>query len=229
MIKEQLCVYCGVLEADTRDHVIPKCLFPKPYPLDLITVPACQACNSEKSRDDSFLRDYLTVDFAGNESPSASQIFQGKVRRSVRRNSSEVGRAILDHVREEPLYTRGGIYLGNVMFAPLNESRIVGQFARIIRGLYFHYLGEVIPLSYPIEVGRIMPWDFDSVWDSFSRLKFSVCGPLGDVFVGGCARVQEEPLSTSWLLTFYGRVHFSVTALNPNLEAIVKSAVASRR
>lgn len=220
--KREICVYCDVRNASTRDHVLAKCLFPPPRPANLITVPCCGVCNREKSTDDDFLRDYLTVDFAGNSSPTAEMIFQGKVRRSISRNSSEVARSILKNARNEPLYTGGGVYLGDVVFAPLEEFRFVRLFSQIVRGLYFHYMGKLIPLEYPIKVGRVMPWDFEAVWNVFSNLNFSVCGPLGDVFVGGCARVKEEPFSTWWLMTFYGRVHFSVEALNPDLDTMAR-------
>ena len=224
--KRRVCVYCDERDADTRDHVIAKCLFPKPRPSNLITVPSCDDCNSDKAIDDDFLRDYLTVDFAGSQSPTASALFEGKVRRSVKRNSSDLARSLLESARDQPLYTKGGIYLGDAVFAPIDESRFIKLFGRIIRGLYFHYTRKIIPLSYPVEVGRVMPWDFESVWDSFSNLKFSACGPLADVFVGGCARVKEDPLSTWWLMTFYGRVHFSIGSVNPDLGRSLREPAA---
>lgn len=41
----QLCCYCGVRKATTKDHIPPKSIFNKPRPCDLITVPYCFECN----------------------------------------------------------------------------------------------------------------------------------------------------------------------------------------
>ena len=53
---EIVCVYCGALSPQTRDHVPPACLFPRPRPTDLVTVPACEACNAAFSMDDEYFR-----------------------------------------------------------------------------------------------------------------------------------------------------------------------------
>ena len=215
----RLCAYCQVRGAVTRDHVIAKCLFDPPLPPNLVTVRTCEKCNGEKSRDDDFLRDYLVTDFAGSTSPLADKLLKGKVRRSAGRNSSEVARAVEQLATEKPFYTKGGIYLGNFIQAPLESTRFDRIFRRIIAGLYHHYTnGDSIPLDYPIRVFRIMPWDMDSAFDGFSQLHLNRCGPFGDVFVGACARFREDPRSTVWLMTFYGRVHFLVESAARDLQ-----------
>jgi hypothetical protein len=216
------CVYCQTKSATTRDHVIPKCLFVLPLPPNLVTVRVCESCNEGKSRDDDFLRDYLVTDFAGSTSPTADALLKGKVRRSAKRNSSEVARAVFRLAKEKPFYTKGGIFLGNFIQAPLESSRFDRIFRRVIGGLYHYYTGgALIPVDYPIRVLRIMPWEMDSAWDRFSRLHLNRCGPFGDVFVGACARVKEDVRSTMWVMTFYQRVHFFVESFNPDLGAPV--------
>jgi hypothetical protein len=217
--KTEVCAYCIANVADTRDHVIPLCLFERPYPDNLITVPACQDCNVKKSLDDDFLRDYLTTDFAGNTNPTAERVFQQKVRRSVWRNSSELGRSVLGNSKEEPFYTKGGVYLGQVVTSPIDEKRIVGILGTVIRGLFRYHAKDHIPLHYPVEVFRIMPWDAESAWRSFAGFNLSHCRTLGDVFAGSCARVAEDVRSTFWLLAFYSRVHFLVSAVSPELRS----------
>lgn len=59
------CAYCGHRKPSTRDHVVPRCLFPRPLPVKIITVPACDECNGRKSRHDDFLRDLLVTYIAG--------------------------------------------------------------------------------------------------------------------------------------------------------------------
>jgi hypothetical protein len=86
------CAYCGELRKISKEHVIPLCLFKRPYPPRMITVPACDQCNNKKSLDDDFLRDLITTDLYGSQSPIAQEILKGKVLRSVQRNSSELWR-----------------------------------------------------------------------------------------------------------------------------------------
>lgn len=51
---DQFCLYCGAA-ADTREHVPPKALLDKPWPINLRTVPACQPCNRGWSLHEEYL------------------------------------------------------------------------------------------------------------------------------------------------------------------------------
>ena len=55
------CVYCGEA-SQTKDHVPPRGIFGDAVPsgVNLITVPACIACNSGYSADDTYFRDFLS-------------------------------------------------------------------------------------------------------------------------------------------------------------------------
>jgi len=65
---EKRCYLCGSTENLTREHIPPKCLFPKPIPsgLRLHTVPCCYACNNSGSQDDEYLRLATCSYFNGN-------------------------------------------------------------------------------------------------------------------------------------------------------------------
>ena len=53
------CIYCGK-KADTREHCPPKGIFlRKPYPSNLIELPACRKCNNSYSADEEYTRDML--------------------------------------------------------------------------------------------------------------------------------------------------------------------------
>lgn len=78
------CVYCGNITTLTQDEVIPKCLFSKPLPINLIKVRACSTCNNkEKSKDDEFLRDLLLSDMNAVKNETAKTLFDNKVLRSI--------------------------------------------------------------------------------------------------------------------------------------------------
>ncbi len=51
------CTFCGLKGYVTDDHVPPRCLFSRPRPNNLVTVPACKDCNTRKSsKDDEYFR-----------------------------------------------------------------------------------------------------------------------------------------------------------------------------
>ena len=58
----QHCIYCGKT-ATTKEHVPPKCFLDKPYPQNLLPLPACQKCNNDFSEDEQYflyLSDYIS-------------------------------------------------------------------------------------------------------------------------------------------------------------------------
>jgi len=136
--KPDTCVYCGTQAELTREHVVPQCLFPKPLPAIMVTVGVCEACNSSKSTDDAYLRDFLLADMATGKSPVARQLRTGKFKRSVQTNRSEIARAALKRAYRKPLHTPGGIYLGSPIAVPTDAKRLELSFQRMVRGLYFH-------------------------------------------------------------------------------------------
>jgi cation transport regulator ChaB len=211
------CVYCGRNSPLTKDHVIPRSLFVSPFPPNLITVPCCEQCNNLKSRDEDYLRDLLTTDIYANTHPIAENIFKDKVARSARRNSSEFAHKVVTSARSEPFYTRGGVYLGNVVAIPVDEIRMTGIFTRIVRGLYYEARKQRIPDNYIFKVWRYQPWDFLEALEYFKQMHMNGPRILGDVFGYAFLSVQEDPLMTLWLLWFYKRAFFSVSVGNPEL------------
>lgn len=199
---ERLCVYCGAVPATTRDHIVPKCLFPEPLP-ELITAPACLKCNQDKARDEPYLRDVLAVDLRTSEQPAARTIFDGKMARARSRNRSEIARAARQ-ARMEPLHTRGGIYLGHYATIPLDGERISRVIGMMMRGLYWRLRGELFPRGYTIEVARVEPLEVRAVEEAISGTHFNGPYRLGDgIFECVMQFAAEDTGETLWLLRFY--------------------------
>lgn len=211
--KVQQCVYCGEVKETTKDHVIPKSLFTKPYPSNLITVPACLSCNNTKSLDDDLLRDMLTTDFIGSQSPIAQKIFETKVMGSAARNSSLLVRTVLTQGRSEPFISKGGVYLGTYPTVTIDEERVSRMFHRIARGLYYDARKQRLPDGYMIEVLRHLPHDFEALLKEFHEKLHPSGRRLGNVFSAIYVRAKEDPFSTMWLIWFYDRVGISISIL----------------
>jgi len=54
-----MCIYCGLQDAETRDHIPPACFFPSPKPSNLITVPCRTKCNVNYGKDDEYVRNVI--------------------------------------------------------------------------------------------------------------------------------------------------------------------------
>jgi len=220
--KVKTCVYCGQLKEVTKDHVIPKCLFIKPYPPNLISVPACDDCNNSKSLNDDYLRDILVTDNWVSKHPIAQQIFQQKMLSSQRQGSSVIARETIKNSKLEPFYTSGGIYLGHFHATPIDDKRFEHIFETMVRGLFYDFQKERIPDGYIFDLGRIHLWEFEQFKQMFESHK-PKGKVLGNVFSGGFTFAAEDAFTTMWLLIFYERIAFCAFMLNPNLQHKLKT------
>ena len=89
MYKEfpNICYECGIpldQESLTKEHVPPKCFFPKSDKASLITVPSCVEHNGGKSNDDEYLLQMISIQIQANE--KGQNIAQEKAIRSMLRN-----------------------------------------------------------------------------------------------------------------------------------------------
>ncbi len=195
--------------------MVPECLFIPPYPPNLLTVPCCRPCNLAKSKDDAFLRDFLSVDLASHRHPVAAALFDRKVRRSVARNSSEFAKLVVSRRRMTPLYTPAGVYIGDFPGMEIPGDRIGIIVRRLVRGLYFNSRRHLFPADHPLKVLRHPADVFPNLYAALTiRSKPPATYVLGTVF--GCAFVYaEEPFNTIWLLWFFEQVLFSAVSTNP--------------
>ena len=213
--KTGVCAYCGTQGKVTRDHVIPRALFVRPYPKNPIIVPACRPCNKGKSHDEDYLRDFLALDYRGSQSPVAQELLRGKVPRSLARSSSELLRVAMRTIRARPLETRAGIYLGDYLEAPVDDDRLYRVLGLVVRGLYYSAREERLLRTYRVVVVRHDPWDYQRVCDVFLDFPSRpITRRIGDGQVFWCAfRVAtEDPQITLWQLWFYDRVLFSASS-----------------
>lgn len=204
------CGYCGKVRPVTADHVIPKCLFPKPRPANLVKVPACASCNNEKSKADAYLRDFLVTDAYSSENVAAQTDLKDAVLRSLRRGSSDFAKDAVRTAVPHAVFSPGGeIYIGEVLSVPIDDQLV---FPWVIRGLYHSVVGRPIPDNYTFNVGRLNPFTFEETITKF--LCTNHFGPFhvgdNDEFICMFICSAEDRFSTIWLLWFFGTIGFSV-------------------
>jgi hypothetical protein len=145
---------CGEVET-SREHAPPRCFFPKGAEVgrnlrvNLITVPACDRHNSEKSNDDEFFR-AVVVGISAHASPLASGHFRDKLLRAAQRNPTTYG----SYFNE-----KGHVLNGTFRLLQIDRERLDSCIDRVTRALYFHSFGR--KWIYPIT--PISPNVFESV------------------------------------------------------------------
>jgi len=216
------CIYCGAQAEMTVEDVLPRCLFPRPLPPNLVKVGACLTCNNGKSGDDAYLRDFLVADMAAGKSAVAQQIRTNTFKRSVQTNRSEIARLALKRAYRKPLHTPGGIYLGSPIAVPIDAKHLERIFERMVRGLWFHVWKDHLPRDYMFEVARIDGFHTAAVWSEMRQTGANIAAIRPDVFVCQYAFDIRYHAVSRWLLLFYNTILIEVFTLPPNgIEALI--------
>jgi hypothetical protein len=148
------CVYCCTREATTRDHVPPKALL-KGTAAERITVPSCAACNCDQSREDEYLRLTLSPHIGAGGHPAADTAWETAFRSLHRPQAAGFKRAFYDTIRYMDVVDEKGEHVGQVLTYEASGPRQGRVTARIIRGLYYHETGRVLPGHH------VLAWPFD--------------------------------------------------------------------
>jgi len=143
-----VCAFCGrEFAGETRDHVPPKGLFGDGPKDDLITVPACRACNEGSSKDDEYFK-LLAVEWEASAHPVAAGVMESVRRSLLIPQKSGYRKHLLKHTRPADLYTPGGLFVKAGGELDVNVGRLGRVAARVIRGLYYHHNGWPVPAGY---------------------------------------------------------------------------------
>lgn len=152
------CYMCDA-EAVSQEHAPPLCIFPeandmqdgRDYRRNLITVPACDAHNLHKSKDDEYLRLLLVHGYFNN--PLAEKQFKTKLVRAFTRRPallaafhSENNSVVVDGIPTEAV--------------TIDRPRFDRSLEMVIRALYFAVFQE--RLAYPVRVHSPIFLDMES-------------------------------------------------------------------
>ncbi len=197
-----ICAYCGSPEGTTRDHVPPKVCFPEPRPANLITVPACFACNNGRSAADEEFASFLSLR-VGLDSPITSQLHQ-KNKRIVSHNK-KLRRVILENTEKVMIETSIGVAEEKYLFK-WSAKKHNEMIQRIIRGLYFHVYGKPLPVGVPVRGSMSKPFLDEPyrLWSSFPGKNIGCNGE----FRFRHAHAVEDPKFSLWFMIFHDR-HFA--------------------
>ena len=212
-ILQKTCVYCGSRKRKlTKDHVPPKCLFAKPLPQDLITVPCCLQCNKGASKDDEYFRARLVAREDAGEHPEARKVQASVLRALQRPQARGFTKEFLGAAKKCYVVNVHGVIEPRVTFDP-GLQRIVRVASRIVRGLFWKEYGVRLPDNYETSSFNDSGMDRISLSRDAQEIVDSVLeqGPktVGrGVFKYWGIAVPEDKCTTAWLLLFYESVFF---------------------
>lgn len=158
-----ICYECGILldqESLTKEHVPPKCLFPKNDKVSLITVPSCIEHNGGKSNDDEYLLQIISLQILANE--KGQNIATNKAVKSMFRNRkrtrSLASNATLVYVDEK----RTGQLKPTFAFK-FDEDKFNNSISSVCKGLYYYEFHKVFNGSVKIYNEFQISLDDDSI------------------------------------------------------------------
>jgi hypothetical protein len=201
------CAYCGMRPWSTREHVVPRALFPKPMPSNAITVGTCVECNGVKSTLDDYLRDCLVGDVAAGSNQAVKRLRTGEMKRSVESNRSILSRQAVAEGKMKPMFTVSGVYAGQCVEMPVDTHMLGGSLQFIVRGLYYHLTRNRIPDDYVYEFIRINKLYAKSDWEGFGGKFHAGMIAIGrHVFKAKYIVWGEDHFTTAWCLCFYDSI-----------------------
>jgi hypothetical protein len=198
------CIYCGAADHLTLDHVPPKNLFPKPRPSDLITVPACQACNKSYERDDEYFRLAMTV--LGEANPVAGRLWREKGVGGTLRRSPRLKSEILRTLGNYDLRSPAGLFLGTTPTVRFKAKRIDRVALRIVTALHWLQYGAIPVPNVHVRVVHAPDPRRPGVLERVTGMllngrPWQVIG--GGTFRYAFNRAADRPECSVWLLVFY--------------------------
>jgi hypothetical protein len=146
--RQGTCAYCGNVGEVTDDPIIPQCLWPGRVPKNTPIIDACKPCNNEeKSLNDSYLRNFLTMDMDNEDHPLRQRILP-KFFRAVQRDQSIFAHHAMQSQLLE-LRSESGLFRGYAYGIKLPKQRTTTELTTIVRGLYYAYIGSNLDMRLP--------------------------------------------------------------------------------
>lgn len=209
------CAYCGIENPKTKDHIPPKNLFGKPLPADLITVPCCNDCHKDTSKDDEYFRSAVASWEALDGIPLIETLRDTVCRSLERKEAAGFAKNIVNSISETPTFTKSGIYTGNKSRMEIDYHRLNSVLERITRGLFFKETGGIVQKNMSVET-KIFTAGNEQLVQTLQRYgiwhwRTFAGGQFGYAYI-------PDGSSSTWLLEIFGKFS-AIGRIRPNPES----------
>jgi hypothetical protein len=208
-IIKNICYFCGVEGADTKEDIPPKCFFPKGQRDGIIKVPAHLSCNQDWEDAIEYFRNLFSGLSPYNS--IAKSLFKTKGKRSLIRNYPLRTKMLSELRNKIDIYSRGGIFLKSQPGVQVDSNLTCKLVNHITRGLYYHHKDNVLPKESEIK-WKVQPIDSAPKW--IQSLPTTIIHPK--IFRYRYAIIDKHPEWSTWLLGFYDLSIGTILAITGN-------------
>jgi hypothetical protein len=126
----------------------------RPYPENLITVPACFECNQSFQKDDEYVRTVLSIDVRASKNTAAQSNLPAVLRSLQRPNARGFVEYLASQTNQSAILDQHGSPMGQV--TELDNRRLNRTGKRFVRALYFAETRMPLPIAALVRVGAKM-------------------------------------------------------------------------
>lgn len=218
---EKRCIYCNENLANTVDHIPPRCIFSKPLPLNMITVPCCNVCNSKYALDDEYFMVVLTLIEDTTKNIYKDYLFEKIQRMKLREQSRKLIEYIKYSFEAKVKITRNGLILLNQPGINIDQKRIRNTVNRIIKGLVYKETGLLTKEVVSVFTTDYRNLDHDmtkQLMDVLDFIKYGDTIYIGDGKIFGYKFVYPKscPEVSGWILNFFESFYVVALARHSN-------------
>ena len=198
------CVYCGINDGITKDHIPPRSLFSKPKPNNLITVPCCNDCNKRFKKDEDLFMGWVLFSEAGTKK-EGKKIWEQKLNRTFEKDYG-LKKQIAKSFKIAEIFSPSGLYLGRRLISQIDPIRIENVIRKIVRGLFWFEYKEKISLKSKIEIIGI-PKNSNNI---DTLIRNSICGSRfwEKIFEYRYLRKSKDTFESIWIMSFYRELYY---------------------
>ncbi|MFC1929018.1 hypothetical protein ACFLXK_05420 [Chloroflexota bacterium] len=139
------CYLCGLRQAETKDHLFPRSLFPRPLPSNLPKgLLACRQCNNELSKDEEQFRFFLASGTA-YEREAGRRIWDERIRTALKGRRPGFKPLARFMVKMAKVQSESRTMLGYWPISELDRETCKRVLIKIVKGLYFIETQQLLP------------------------------------------------------------------------------------
>lgn len=195
------CALCGEFKITTREHVVPRSLYPASKAaskFQRITIGACAECNNGTADDDAHFR--TVVALAGPHNDIVDELWKGPIARALAQvDGRRRARDVFKIMRPAP-----DAGLDQYRIFPAEDDRVLRIIRKIIRGLSHHH-----GLGSALKDGQVFAdvMRYAVPEDVIAAMSHFAAEP--DVLQYGVLSLTSQPgVASVWLLRFFRRTSF---------------------
>jgi hypothetical protein len=150
--RDKVCVYCAGAPSVTADHIIARQFFLSNRRSDLPKVPACEACNRQKSELEHYLTAVLPF---GGRHPDATVALGTMVPKRLLKNRRLHEKLIVGLRRSTARHPDADSQAQTSLAIPIESVRLRQLFALITKGLVWYHWQTILGPGYSVRAEAI--------------------------------------------------------------------------